>query len=240
CPLKYRYIHLLRVPILRHHTVVYGATIHRVVEYYLLRRAVGNYTSLEDLLAVYAREWDNQGFLTWEHEEARKAAGSEALRRFWHEEEAAGQKPTYVEKEFGFSLGPDRVRGRFDRVDEDLLGATIIDYKTGEVARQKVADRRAAESLQLKLYAPEAGRVIRARGGYHAFIPAPLPPKLVYDEDLVRALSRADARLSELSGLGRHLPNPHLLIAPYVRREAVLSSKIEGTTTSLAELLLEE
>jgi len=89
-------------------------------------------------------------------------------------------------------------------------------------------------------HAPGAGRVIRARGGYHAFIPAPLPPKLAYDDDLVRVLSRADARLSELSGLGRHLPNPHLLIAPYVRREAVLSSRIEGTTTSLAELLLEE
>ena len=153
CPLKYRYVNVLRVPILRHHTVVYGATIHRVVEYYLLRRAAGNYTSVEDLLAVYEREWDNQGFLTWEHEEARKAAGRQALTRFWHEEEAGGQKPTYVEKEFGFSLGRDRVRGRFDRVDEDLLGATIIDYKTGEVAKQKVADRRAAESLQLKLYA---------------------------------------------------------------------------------------
>lgn len=88
--------------------------------------------------------------------------------------------------------------------------------------------------------APEAGRVVRARGGYHAFIPAPLPPKLAYDDDLVLALSRADAALSELSGLGRHLPNPHLLIAPYVRREAVLSSRIEGTTTSLGELLLEE
>jgi DNA helicase-2/ATP-dependent DNA helicase PcrA len=153
CPLKYRYVNVLRVPILRHHTVVYGATIHRVVEYYLLRRAAGNYTSVEDLLGVYEREWDNQGFLTWEHEEARKAAGRQALTRFWHEEEAGGQKPTYVEKEFGFSLGRDRVRGRFDRVDEDLLGATIIDYKTGEVAKQKVADRRAAESLQLKLYA---------------------------------------------------------------------------------------
>src|SRR5439155_1004590 len=82
-----------------------------------------------------------------------KAAGRKALTRFWHEEEASGQKPTHVEKEFGFTLGPDRVRGRFDRVDEDLLGATIIDYKTGEVAKQKVADRRAAESLQLKLYA---------------------------------------------------------------------------------------
>lgn len=88
--------------------------------------------------------------------------------------------------------------------------------------------------------ASEAGRVIRTRGGYHAFIPAPLPPKLSYDEDLVLALSRADAALSELSGLGRHLPNPHLLIAPYVRREAVLSSRIEGTATNLAELLLEE
>src|SRR3989449_39682 len=153
CPLKYRYVNVLRVPILRHHTVVYGATIHRVVEYYLLRRTAGNYTPLDDLLGVYDREWDNQGFLTWEHEEARQAAGRKALTRFWHEEEASGQKPTHVEKEFGFTLGPDRVRGRFDRVDEDLLGATIIDYKTGEVAKQKVADRRAAESLQLKLYA---------------------------------------------------------------------------------------
>ncbi len=88
--------------------------------------------------------------------------------------------------------------------------------------------------------APEAGRVVRARGGYHAFVPAPLPPKLAYGDDLVLGLSRADAALSELAGLGRHLPNPHLLIAPYVRREAVLSSRIEGTTTSLAELLLDD
>jgi Fic family protein len=88
--------------------------------------------------------------------------------------------------------------------------------------------------------APEAGRIVRARGGYDAFLPAPLPPKLVYDDELVMALSRADAALSELSGLGRHLPNPHLLIAPYVRREAVLSSRIEGTMTTLRELLLEE
>ena len=86
----------------------------------------------------------------------------------------------------------------------------------------------------------KTGRVVRARGGYHAFVPAPLPPKLAYSDDLVLALSRADVALSELAGLGRHLPNPHLLIAPYVRREAVLSSRIEGTTTSLAELLLDD
>jgi Fic family protein len=88
--------------------------------------------------------------------------------------------------------------------------------------------------------APEAGRVIRSPTGYFAFVPAALPPELHYDDELVLALSRADASLSELSGLGRLLPNPHLLIAPYVRKEAVLSSKIEGTTTDLSELLQEE
>jgi DNA helicase II / ATP-dependent DNA helicase PcrA len=153
CPLKYRYVHLLRVPILRHHTVVYGNTVHTVVEHYLKRRVAGNYTSLEDLLAIYEREWENQGFLTWEHEEARKAAGRAALTRFWNEEEASGARPSHVEKDFGFSLGADRVRGRFDRVDEDLFGATIIDYKTGEVTKQATADRRTASTLQLKIYA---------------------------------------------------------------------------------------
>jgi Fic family protein len=53
-------------------------------------------------------------------------------------------------------------------------------------------------------------------------------------------LSRADSALGELAGLGRQLPNPHLLIAPYVRREAVLSSRIEGTRTDLAGLYLDE
>jgi DNA helicase-2/ATP-dependent DNA helicase PcrA len=153
CPLKYRYVHVLRVPILRHHTVVYGNTIHKVVEYYLLRRAAGTYTPLEDLLDVFAREWENQGFLTWEHEEARREAGRAALARFWHQEEAEGARPTYVEKEFGFALGPDRVRGRFDRVDEEPLGAVIIDYKTSEVTTAKEAARRVARSLQLKMYA---------------------------------------------------------------------------------------
>jgi Fic family protein len=87
---------------------------------------------------------------------------------------------------------------------------------------------------------PKAGRAIKTLRGYWAFVPAPLPPEIAYDNKLVLLLSRADAALSELSGLGRNLPNPHLLIEPYVRREAVLSSRIAGTTTTLSELLLAE
>lgn len=88
--------------------------------------------------------------------------------------------------------------------------------------------------------APEAGRVVRSPRGYFAFVPAPPPPEIRYDDELVLALSRADSSLAELSGLGRLLPNSHLLVAPYVRKEAVLSSKIEGTTTDLSELLQDE
>jgi Fic family protein len=87
---------------------------------------------------------------------------------------------------------------------------------------------------------PEAGRVILHPTGYHAFIPAVLPPKLSFEPDLVLMLSRADTALSELSGLGRVLPNPHRLIGPLMRREAVQSSRIEGTQASLADVLLDE
>jgi Fic family protein len=85
-----------------------------------------------------------------------------------------------------------------------------------------------------------AGRVARHRTGYWYFVPSKLPPVLVYSPRLALALSRADTALSELNGVGRLLPNPHLLIGPLVRREAVLSSRIEGTQASLADLLLEE
>jgi Fic family protein len=88
--------------------------------------------------------------------------------------------------------------------------------------------------------APAAGKVIRHGTGYHAFIPAALPPLVNFDADLVLMLSKADAALSELSGLGHVLPNPHLLIGPLLRREAVQSSRIEGTQASLSDVLLDE
>jgi DNA helicase-2/ATP-dependent DNA helicase PcrA len=123
------------------------------VEFYLRRRAAGNYTSLADLLRALDDAWRNEGFLTREHEEQRKRAGGEALTRFYHEEEAAGAKPAAVEQEFAFALGPTRVRGRFDRVDDTPAGVVIIDYKSSDVTEQKKADQRARESLQLRIYA---------------------------------------------------------------------------------------
>jgi len=81
---------------------------------------------------------------------------------------------------------------------------------------------------------------MKAPQGYWAFAPDPLPPPLSIDWNLASLLSKADRALSELGGLARNLPNPRLLIGPFVRREAVLSSRIEGTQASLSDLFFFE
>ncbi len=80
----------------------------------------------------------------------------------------------------------------------------------------------------------------RGEAAYWAFVPHPLPPDVDYRPDVVRALSDADRAVGELAGLGRTLPNPSLLVAPLMRQEAVLSSRIEGTRSDLEALLAYE
>ncbi|MDR2978104.1 MAG: Fic family protein [Rickettsiales bacterium] len=83
-------------------------------------------------------------------------------------------------------------------------------------------------------------KVINTLAGYEAFIPNPLPPKFEWDNALVNSLSRADHILGMLSREGAKLPNPHLLMRPFVAREAVFSSRIEGTQATLGEVLAQE
>lgn len=84
------------------------------------------------------------------------------------------------------------------------------------------------------------GRLVRQPGGHEAFVPAPLPPPIAWDGEIVTALSAADLAIGRLGGEGRRLPHPNLLIRPFVRREAVLSSRIEGTVSGLGDLLAAE
>lgn len=83
---------------------------------------------------------------------------------------------------------------------------------------------------------PKVGRAIRTQTGYWTFIPAPLPPEIEWTTPLILALSDADRELSKLTTLAGNFPFPRLLTQPFMRREAVLSSRIEGTRASLVDL----
>jgi Fic family protein len=87
-----------------------------------------------------------------------------------------------------------------------------------------------------------AGRYVRQPTGYRAFLPAPLPPQppVLMDAALYSLLSQADRALGRLDGSIHTLPNPDLFVFMYVRKEAVLSSQIEGTQSSLNDLLAAE
>jgi DNA helicase-2/ATP-dependent DNA helicase PcrA len=118
CPLKYKYGHVLRVPLAPHHSMIYGSALHAAVSEFHKRHARGDVMTEEQLFASFQSAWTNDGFLSREHEEARLEAGRQALRRFRDEQLRPGAViPAWVEREFSFLLDGDKVRGRFDRVD---------------------------------------------------------------------------------------------------------------------------
>src|SRR5271170_3624763 len=86
----------------------------------------------------------------------------------------------------------------------------------------------------------QSGRWIKTLEGYRAYHPNALPPQITWSEPLALALSNASTLIGKLAGEGRQLPNPHVLIRPFMRREAVFSSRIEGTQSTLGELLAAE
>jgi len=161
CPAKYRYVHVVGVPVAPHHSLVYGSALHAAVQEFHRRQMRGHPADETAVLDAFERAWTNEGFLSRDHEEARLAAGREALRRFLAVQARPGAVvPAHVEREFSFELDGDRVRGRWDRVDVEPSGGggvpdrvTITDYKASDVRDPAKARERARASLQLSIYA---------------------------------------------------------------------------------------
>lgn len=84
------------------------------------------------------------------------------------------------------------------------------------------------------------GRLIPTIGRQMAFVPNDLPPALKWTPELISVLSDASHAVGQLHGIGLNLPNPNLLITPFIRREAELSSRIEGTQAELRDIYLFE
>ncbi len=82
CPLKYRYVHVMRVPVAPHHALVYGKALHAAVQEFHRRHARGEVMTEDALVAAFEAAWTSEGFVSRDHEEARLEAGRNALRRF--------------------------------------------------------------------------------------------------------------------------------------------------------------
>ncbi|MEW5989829.1 MAG: ATP-dependent DNA helicase [Chloroflexota bacterium] len=118
CPKRYQYSHVLHVPTAPHHSLVYGSALHQAVQEFHRAEGRGRVMTEAELVGAFEAAWTNEGFVSREHEMARLEAGRDALRRFRAARLEPGiVAPAWVERDFSFSLGGDRIRGRFDRVD---------------------------------------------------------------------------------------------------------------------------
>ena len=156
CPLKYKYAHVVKIPLQRDPRAMFGSAIHHAIKIYHQHKRRGMPIVVEDVLGAFESAWSSEGFYTREHEERRLEEGRDMIRRFVAREEKSGIVPLAIETDFAFTQGHDTVNGRFDRIDERDGGIVIVDYKTAEIDEVDKADQRAAKSLkedQLGLYA---------------------------------------------------------------------------------------
>ncbi|NTU69851.1 ATP-dependent helicase, partial [bacterium] len=157
CPLKFKYVNILKVPVMSYHAVHYGTAVHAAVELYFLKKMKKRPITLEEIWEAFENAWVSEGYITREHEEERIRAGREALRVFYEHEKAQDKVPTKIEDKFSFTLeadsGPVRMNGRYDAVYEQGDRIEIVDFKTSDVKEQEKADSRAKQSTQLAIYA---------------------------------------------------------------------------------------
>jgi len=152
CPLKYKYVHILRVPILVHHAVIYGQAMHEAVLRYHQFKIRGKTIQEDELIDIFQSIFKQEGFLSKKHFQKRLSVGKKALRRFLKEQERSKITPTFVEKDFSFLVDNNRIIGRWDRIDIRNNEVILIDFKSSEITKQTDAERRTKESLQLSIY----------------------------------------------------------------------------------------
>ena len=151
CPLKYKFAHLLRVPLAPHHSIIYGSALHAAVAEFHKRHARGDVMTEEALFEAFMAAWRNEGFLSREHEEARLAAGRAALHRFREEQLAPGRRDpglrgAGVQLHAGRGPGPRPLRPRGHHAPGTAGGTRGPDARADRGRRDGARRRRARTS----------------------------------------------------------------------------------------------
>lgn len=214
CPLKFKYVHVFKIPLMKNHAIIYGSAIHSAVQYYYESKKRGKNVKAEDLIKVFEDSWSKEGFYTRKHEEERFEQGRASLKRFFAEAESQVILPSKVEEPFSFVLGGGnkriKINGRYDAIYNEGDVVEIRDFKTANVKTQKEADKRVSENNQVAIYA------LSWRENYNK-IPETVSLQFV-DSGLVGSITKTEKQLEKLTetieGVGEgvrsanFLPNP--------------------------------
>jgi DNA helicase-2/ATP-dependent DNA helicase PcrA len=158
CPMKYLFGTVWKIRGGPHASMTFGNVMHTSIKEFIGQLKQGRKMSLEDLMAVYDREWSSAGFPDEYQEEEYRREGREQLEKFHRAMCAAPPDVLFQEKTFELPLEHEIVvTGRMDQVNRLAKGkAEIVDYKTGKPKDAKKADG----SLQLSVYALAAQDVL--------------------------------------------------------------------------------
>ncbi|MFH1540717.1 MAG: UvrD-helicase domain-containing protein [Elusimicrobiota bacterium] len=235
CPLKYKYIHILKIPVMANHSIIYGNAMHETIQFYYKRKMDGKHVDLSELSKKFETNWQSSGFLSREHEEMRLENGRQTLRKFFQREQKSKIIPKYIEKKFKFIFGDDIITGRFDRVDllgrvnNSLVekGAVIIDFKTSDISDKDEADDRAQKSTQLAMYALAWKRItgkMPLRVELH-FVDTGVIGSIVPDDKMIEKMEKTIEKVSEGIKNKNFVAVPRYLSCNYCPFNNVCSAK---------------
>jgi len=157
CPLKFKYVHVFKIPLMKNHAIIYGSAIHAAVQYYYESKKQNRKITSIDLMKVFEASWSREGFYTRKHEEERFKQGRLSLEKFFREAETNADLPDKVEEPFSFLIGGNqkriKVNGRYDAVYNRGDDIEIRDFKTANVKNQSEAEKRVSGNNQVAIYA---------------------------------------------------------------------------------------
>jgi len=151
CPLKYKYVNIVKIPVIRKFEIAFGSTMHNSIERFLKTRQQGKTMSLKKLLKIFDKYWQSEGFHSIDHQKEAYRDGKKYLAQFFNQERKM-PLPQTIEEEFSIKLNNDLIKGRWDVSYKDGKNIQLIDFKTSTVFKDKKAKSKVYDSIQLDLY----------------------------------------------------------------------------------------
>jgi len=211
CPMKYLFQNMWSIRGGPRATMTFGSVMHTTIKAFAGGMAKHGKFSLEDVMAIYDREWRSMGFPDDYQEEEYRKAGREQLQDFYRAYAAAPPDVLHQEKSFELHLDHDViVKGRMDQINS--LGSKeveIVDYKTGKPKDAK----RAKDSLQLSVYAMAAEEVLELKPERLVFYNLTTNEAVATGRDK-KALAKTKQTIYEVAGqirAGEFPPKPTFL-----------------------------